>query len=297
MPTDAGDGLGGGAAVAGQHHDPQTLVVQRLDGFGGRGLDAVRDADQAGEAPSTATNITVSPLRRSASARAVDVTVAPISDSIAVLPIATVRPSTVPTTPLPVTDRKSVTGAELHAALLGAAHDGRRQRMLAHLLEARGQAQQRGLVDRRRGDDGRERGLAFGQRPGLVDDQRVDLLHHLQRLGVPEQHAELGAAAGADHDRHRRGQAERARARDDQHGDGVDEGVGQARLGPPDGPDGERHDGDAESRPARTSRTRCRPAAGSARASAAPRRPAGRSARAACRCRRAAPPSRRCRCR
>ena len=60
-------------------------------------------------APSTATNITVSPLRRNASARSVALAVAPTSLIIAVLPIATVRPSTVPTTPLPVIDRKSDT--------------------------------------------------------------------------------------------------------------------------------------------------------------------------------------------
>ena len=60
-------------------------------------------------------------------------------------------------------------------------------------------------------------GLPFGQRAGLVDDQRVDLLHPLQRLGVPDQHAGLRAAADADHDRHRRREAERAGAGDDQH--------------------------------------------------------------------------------
>ncbi len=82
-------------------------------------------------------------------------------------------------------------------------------------------------------------GLPSVKRAGLVHDHRVDLLHHLERLGVAEQHAEFRAPPGADHDRHRRRQAERARAGDDQHGDGVHERVGQARLGPPDGPDGE----------------------------------------------------------
>jgi hypothetical protein len=32
-------------------------------------------------------------------------------------------------------------------------------------------------------------GLAFGEGAGLVDDQRVDLAQHLERLGVLEQHA------------------------------------------------------------------------------------------------------------
>ena len=34
-----------------------------------------------------------------------------------------------------------------------------------------------------------DRGLAFGQRAGLVDDEGVDLLHPLERLGVLDQHA------------------------------------------------------------------------------------------------------------
>ena len=38
--------------------------------------------------------------------------------------------------------------------------------------------------------------LAFGQRAGLVDDQRVDLGKALQRFGVLDQHAFLRAAAG-----------------------------------------------------------------------------------------------------
>ena len=72
--------------------------------------------------------------------------------------------------------------------------------------------------------------LALGERAGLVDDERVDLLHALQRLGVLDQDAGLGATPDADHDRHRRGEAERAGAGDDEHGDGGDEAVGEARL-------------------------------------------------------------------
>ena len=53
-------------------------------------------------------------------------------------------------------------------------------------------------------------GRALGQRAGLVDDERVDLFQPLERLGVLDQHAGLGAAPDADHDRHR---AWRARAR------------------------------------------------------------------------------------
>ncbi len=77
-----------------------------------------------------------------------------------------------------------------------------------------------------------ERWLALGERAGLVHEQRVHLRKRLERLGVAEQHAGARAAAGRHHDRHRRREPERARAGDDQHRDGGDERVRDARLGP-----------------------------------------------------------------
>src|SRR3546814_1062749 len=46
--------------------------------------------------------------------------------------------------------------------------------------------------------------LFRSQRPGLVDDERVDLLHPFKRLVILDQHTGFGAAPHADHDRHRR---------------------------------------------------------------------------------------------
>jgi hypothetical protein len=40
-----------------------------------------------------------------------------------------------------------------------------------------------------------DRRPAFGQRAGLVDDQRIDFLHVLERFGILDQHAQPGAAA------------------------------------------------------------------------------------------------------
>ena len=74
--------------------------------------------------------------------------------------------------------------------------------------------------------------LAFGQRAGLVDDQRVDFLEALQRLGVLDQHARGRALADADHDRHRRREAERAGAGDDEHRDRGDQRIGEGRRRP-----------------------------------------------------------------
>ena len=66
------------------------------------------------------------------------------------LPTATRRPSTIPTTPLPVSEVKSADCAERQAAFLGAAHDRGRQRVLAAAFEAGGEAQQLVLAERGR---------------------------------------------------------------------------------------------------------------------------------------------------
>ena len=98
-------------------------------------------------------------------------------------------------------------------------------------------------------------GLADGQRAGLVDHQRVDLLQPLQRLGVADQDAGRGAAADADHDRHRRGEPERAGAGDDQHRHRGHQRVGEARLAAPRAPRRRSAEHrDREHQPARTSR-------------------------------------------
>ena len=138
-------------------------------------------------------------------------------------------------------------------------------------LDAGGEPQHLVLVEAWRRHDRDDLRLAFGQRAGLVDDERVDLLHALERLGILDQHAGLRAAADADHDRHRRGEAERAGAGDDQHAHGGDQRVGEARLRPEHRPGGEGERPRPRSPPARTSPRPDRRAAGSARASAAPR--------------------------
>ena len=51
------------------------------------------------------------------------------------------------------------------------------------------------LVDAFGGGDAHEPRLALGQRAGLVDDQRVDLAQHLDRLGVLEEDAHRRALA------------------------------------------------------------------------------------------------------
>ena len=149
-------------------------------------------------------------------------------------PMATVRPSTVPVTPLPVTDAKFVTSDMPMFRSPAPRDNGCGERMFAHMFETRGQAQQRGRVNSWLGLDRHELGLALGERAGLVHDDRRHLLEHFERLGIPNQHAAFGAAAGTDHDRHRRRETERAGARDDQDRDGIHQGMRQSRLRPVD---------------------------------------------------------------
>ena len=149
-------------------------------------------------------------------------------------------PRQMPTAPLPVGESKSATGARRMPRSLGGAHDRLRRAGARWRARRWPRGAGRRLPSKpSAGDDGRDGRPPFGQRAGLVDDERVDLLHALQRLGVLDQHAGLRAAADADHDRHRRREAERARAGDDEHGDGRDQAVGEARLRAPDAPGGE----------------------------------------------------------
>ena len=83
-------------------------------------------------------------------------------------------------------------------------------------------ARRRALRRPERHDVGDDR-PPFGERAGLVDDQRLQPARLLERRRVADQDAGLRAAPGADHDRRRRGEAQRARARDDEHGHGVHE--------------------------------------------------------------------------
>ncbi len=188
-------------------------------------------------------------------------------------PIATRLPSTTPTMPLPGLRGEVDRSAELQAALLGALDDGSGERMLAASFEARGEPQQLALAERAGCHDADEARLALGQGSGLVDDQGVDLLHDFERLGILGQHSGARASPGADHDRHRRRQAERARAGDDQHRDGVEQRKTHRRRRADDRPHDEGDQGGDEDTRNEPGRNRYPPVPGSARASAAPRRP------------------------
>ena len=91
----------------------------------------------------------------------------------------------------------------------------------------------------RTGENVRHLRLADGEGAGLVQHHGVHPVQVFQRFGVLEQHAHLGAPAGADHDGHRRGQSQRAGTGDHQHGNGTVQGKFQSVSR--DHPDDERH--------------------------------------------------------
>ena len=75
----------------------------------------------------------------------------------------------------------------------------------------------------------RQHRLARGNRPRLVQDDRGELVRRFQRFAALDQHPRFRTLAGADHDRRRRRQSKRARTRDDQYADRVDEGHREPR--------------------------------------------------------------------
>ena len=144
MPSLSRHRFGRGAAVARQHDDAQALLVQQPDRFRRRCPDRIGDAEQAGRLPSTATNMTVWPSPRNASAAC--------SSSPGAMPqcLRTARvaqcdrlcPPTVPATPLPVIERKSLTAASARSCAPARRDDRGRQRMFAGAFQAGGQPQQ-----------------------------------------------------------------------------------------------------------------------------------------------------------
>ena len=239
------DGVGGGAVVAGQHDDADAFGAERGERRGRRLPDGVGDADHTGD-------LAARSRRRSRWRRRARRRVGlggPIADGdVRVGEVAGVADE----------DRLALDHArdalagcgvgttrrrEGEAALVGRADDGRAERVLAAALEACGEPEQFVLVDALGGEDRGHRRLALGQGAGLVDDERVDLLEPLQRLGVLDEEAEARALADADHDRHRRREAEGTGTGDDQDRDGGDEGVGKRGFGSEDPPRRQRRRG------------------------------------------------------
>src|SRR6266852_6189934 len=155
----------------------------------------------------------------------------PCSRKKLTVPATTRFPETKPSTPRPEIERNSL-GVARGRRFSSAGHHGASKRVLARALEARSDGKQRivGEVVSRKHIDTRDPGLAFGQRAGLVDDQRVHFGERLESFGVADQHAGVRSAAYGYHDGHRGGEAEGTRASDDENRDSGDQRVRKARL-------------------------------------------------------------------
>ncbi len=108
--------------------------------------------------------------------------------------------------------------------------------MLRAILRGTREQQHSPLVLTRGDDRVHERHLPGGDRSGLVEHGGVDATRRLEHLAALDHDAQLRGTTRAHHDRGGRGQAERARAGDDQHGDrGRERLVGRVTGEQPDG--------------------------------------------------------------
>src|SRR5437763_16646621 len=102
--------------------------------------------------------------------------------------------------------------------------------MLARALKTRGEGKDDRLVNRPERDDLSQRRPAACERSRLIKNESVDVAERLDRCGVAEEHAEPGGTTTGDHDGNRRRESQGARTGNDEHGDRVHQGVGEARL-------------------------------------------------------------------
>ena len=227
----ARDGLGRRAVVAREHDHPKPVFAQVRDRRGGRILDRIGNADQSGGLPVDQDEHD----RLALAAQSFGMLAKLLAGNAKLFEQRSIPHHHRPAVDLPL-DALPGVGLEMfqpsppRAPFPGGRGNRRGQRVLAGDFDAGGQPEHLPFVLARHRHDRDHAWLSLGERAGLVDDERVDAFQNLERLGILDQHAGRGAAARADHDRHRRRQPERARAGDDQHGDGIDQRVSQARL-------------------------------------------------------------------
>jgi len=104
---------------------------------------------------------------------------------------------------------------QLDVLFLGRRKDRCDKRMFASLFEAGRCLQQLGVLYPFGRNRFRQLRLAFSQRAGLIDDQRIHLLHDFERLGIADEDSFPGSPSRTNHDSHGRCQTQGARARND----------------------------------------------------------------------------------
>ncbi len=185
------DGFGRGFIVAGQHDDADALAMQRVQRLRRRRLDRIGDGEDAA-GPAIDPDIDrggAIMTQRICLAGQLRATSTPCSVRNTALPSTIALPSTLPSAPLPSGESKSTTGGMampfFSAASTIASASGCSDAFSTPAASRRISV----LVEAGRRNDRRHRRLALGERAGLVDHQRVDLLHMLERLGVLDQDA------------------------------------------------------------------------------------------------------------
>ena len=241
------DGFGRARIVARDHDDADAHVAQLADGLRAVGLEHVRHGDDAEELPAAGEKqrrlaglgqrLCLRLHGRGDVGRGADEVRVAAAER---LPVERGLES-VARQGLKVRDLGGGQPVRLRAAQhrLG-------QRVLAPALERAGQAQQLALRHARGGAEVRHGRVAGGDGAGLVERDDLDAAGLLEGGGRLEEDAVFRAHAAADHDRHRGGEAERARAADDEHGDAARERVAHGAA--EQQPDDERHERDAHDR-------------------------------------------------
>ena len=152
-------------------------------------------------------------------------------------PRAAVWPSTIPVTPLPVQRAKIADVCRARRRVLLPPRESRRQAdVRSRVREWPRRAAFRGHSRIGAAMSDVTRGLPSVSVPVLSTTSVSTFSRISSASAFLIEHAGESAAARADHDGHRRGEAERAGARDDQHGDGVQQRVRHSRRGAQDSP-------------------------------------------------------------
>ena len=232
----ARDRLGRRPVVAGQHPDVEPERLELRDRLARLRLERVGDGDHAGQLrrrpPRTAASRPRRPASRAAPLDSSSSAIAHSRHQRAVAERRRAWPSTVAWMPLPVIDSKPSTGGSSSPSSRARATIASPSGCSEPTSAAAASRSSVALGEAVRRDHAGHGRLAAGERAGLVEHDRVDLARLLQRLAAPDQDAVLGRLAGADHDRGRRRQAERAGAGDDQHRDRDLQRVASARVRP-----------------------------------------------------------------
>ena len=240
------DGVGCALRVPGQHHDAHTRLLQRCDRVRRALFDRVRDRRNRdghtidGEEHD---GLGFSTQHVCAGVKLFSLDPALLQEGAAAdqnAPAIHARLDAESVQHLEIRGRR-----EGESSLLRLLNDGVRDRMLRGLLDG-GKQQERVVARDPIGFELGQRRPPERQGAGLVHDEGVDVPHALDRFRATEEDACARTFAHRNGHRDRRGEPHRARARDDEHRDRIQQRVGDRRRRPeqPPDPTGDDRDGD-----------------------------------------------------